>query len=83
MTITRVGTNQKYASGWDMAFGGAKKAKTASAQADAAKSTTGKGKPAAKAGAKKAVVKAKMQTKAAAKSTKTGKAPKKAAKSKK
>ena len=30
VTITRVGTNQKYAMGWDSAFGG-KKAKTSAA----------------------------------------------------
>ncbi len=29
MTITRVGTNQKYSSNWDSLFGGKKKSKTA------------------------------------------------------
>jgi hypothetical protein len=29
VTITRVGTNQKYSSGWDIAFGGKKAAKAA------------------------------------------------------
>jgi hypothetical protein len=45
VTITRVGTNAKFASGWDVAFGG-KKAKKAEkpAKTKAAKSTKVKGK---------------------------------------
>jgi len=47
VTITRVGTNQKYAEGWESAFGG-KSGGTRSSGAKAAK------KPAKKAPAKKA-----------------------------
>jgi len=32
VTITRVGTNQKYATGWDAAFAGKKKAKAAASK---------------------------------------------------
>lgn len=51
MTIVRVGSTDKYASGWDTAFGGKKKAKAAPAAAApkaAAKSTKAAPKKAAK-----------------------------------
>ena len=50
MTITRVGTNQKYAMGWDNAFGGKR---TKSAPTAAAKKASPKKKGAAKKKAKK------------------------------
>lgn len=52
MTITRVGTNQKYAMGWDSAFGG-KKAKAAAGKPAAAKKASPKKKGAGKKKAKK------------------------------
>jgi hypothetical protein len=48
VTITRVGTNQKYATGWDAAFGGKKPSK-----AEAALAAKGAGKSAKKASPKK------------------------------
>jgi hypothetical protein len=64
VTITRVGTNQKYAEGWEVAFGGKKPA----ASSAATPSTP------AKAPAKKAAKKAAPSKKAAAKkATKKGK----------
>ena len=47
MTITRVGTNQKYSEGWDKAFAGKKTAKPAAANA------AGKKKAPSKKAAKK------------------------------
>lgn len=85
MTITRVGTNQKYASGWDKAFGGAKKSKAAPAQAAAAKpaaakSQSSKASPTTANGTKVAnVAKAKPEPKKAVVKAKL--APKAAAKS--
>ena len=38
MTITRVGTNQKYSDGWDKAFGGQKSGGAKAAQKKAAPS---------------------------------------------
>ena len=64
MTITRVGTTQKYASGWEQAFGKTKKSKPAATTAVNDK-PAGSKKAAAKAPAK-AVKKAKV-TKAAPK----------------
>ena len=72
MTITRVGTNDKYASGWDSIFGGKKKAKPATAKASESKPVAAK-----KAVKKAKTVTAKPTTKKAAK-----KATKKAAKKK-
>ena len=42
MTITRVGTNEKYAAGWAAIFGGSK-SKSGAAKSGAAKSAAGKG----------------------------------------
>lgn len=56
MTITRVGSNEKYASGWEAAFGKAKPAKKAGGSTD--KGST------AKKGAKKAAPKAAKSAKA-------------------
>lgn len=50
MTITRVGTNQKYATGWDSAFGKAKPA--AAAKKDKKAETKKSPKKAAKKGKK-------------------------------
>ncbi len=61
MTITRVGTTQKYAAGWEQAFGKTKKSASASAVKD--KPTNSK-KAATKAPAK-AVKKAKVAKKVA------------------
>ena len=51
MSIVRVGSNQKYADGWGAAFGGKKKAK--SATVTTAKKKTAKKKVATKKAAKK------------------------------
>ena len=51
VTITRIGTNQKYAAGWDAAFA-AKGAKGGSSQKKAAPSKKSAGKKAAKKGRK-------------------------------
>lgn len=48
MTITRVGSNEKYASGWDLAFGGKKKAAKSAKKAAKKKAVK---KPAKKAAA--------------------------------
>ncbi|MEM8736646.1 MAG: hypothetical protein AAGG44_20620 [Planctomycetota bacterium] len=53
MSIVRVGSNEKYASGWDQAFGGKKRASTKSAKKVTAK----------KAATKKVAKKAKKKTK--------------------
>jgi hypothetical protein len=52
VTITRVGTNQKYATGWDSAFGGKKAVKKAAAAA-AAKPAAKKASPKKKGDAPK------------------------------
>lgn len=59
MTITRVGTNEKYASNWDVVFGGKKKTSSGKAAAPA-KATATKAAPAKKSAKKttKAVKKA-------------------------
>ena len=59
MTITRVGTNEKYASNWDVVFGGKKKASSGKAAAPT-KSAVAKAAPAKKSAKKttKAVKKA-------------------------
>lgn len=62
MTITRVGSNEKYASGWDLAFGGKKKT---------AKKTTKKA--AGKKNTKKAASAKKISKKVAQKKAKKGK----------
>ncbi len=78
MTITRVGTTQKYANGWEQAFGKGKKSKPAATTAVKDKPASAK-KAAAKAPAK-AVKKAKVAKTAAKTATKT--TAKKAAKKK-
>lgn len=67
MTITRVGTTQKYAAGWEQAFGKVKKTKSAGTATAAVKDKPTAKKAATKAPAK-AVKKAKV-TKTAAKPT--------------
>jgi hypothetical protein len=47
VTITRIGTNQKYAEGWDKAFGGKRGSSSGS------KTTQKKGAPSKKAAPKK------------------------------
>lgn len=54
MTITRVGTNQVYAEGWEAAFAGSKPAKSTGAKKGAGKAPA---KKSAKASAKKAPAK--------------------------
>ena len=44
VTITRVGTNEKYAEGWAKAFGGKKKAKKAAPKKKTAKKKAAKKK---------------------------------------
>jgi hypothetical protein len=73
VTITRVGTNEKYASNWDVVFGGKKKASSGKAAAPA-KATATKAAPAKKS--------AKKTTKAAKKAAPV-KQVKKATKAKK
>ncbi len=58
MTITRVGSTAKYASGWEMAFGTTKSKKSASGAPKAAKKVAGK-KAAAKKAPKKSPAKKK------------------------
>lgn len=55
MSVVRVGTSSKYASGWDAVFGGATSARSAGRKAMAVKSSAKKsaGKKAVKASAKK------------------------------
>ncbi len=53
MTITRVGTNKKYAIGWDSAFGGKKQTKAAGAKAAATKPGVKKASPKKKSAAPK------------------------------
>jgi hypothetical protein len=48
MTIVRVGTNQKYAEGWEQAFGGAKSTKKKTATKASAKKKTSARKTAKK-----------------------------------
>ena len=55
MTITRIGTNAKYADGWDKAFGG----KSASSAKKSTDQGAAKGKPSKKASPKKAAKKGK------------------------
>lgn len=73
MTITRVGTNEKYASNWDVVFGGKKKASSGKAAAPT-KSAVAKAAPAKKSAKKttKAVKKA-APVKQVKKATKTKK----------
>jgi len=89
VTITRIGTNQKYSSGWDAAFTGSKKKATKSSPAVAPKAAAPKAAAvkvaAAKKGAKKsakAVPTSGSATKAVASAKKKASAPakKKAAK---
>jgi len=55
VTITRVGTNQKYAEGWDAVFSGKRGGGNASAGTGAAKKASAANKqPSAKKAAKKA-----------------------------
>ncbi len=77
MTITRVGTNEKYAAGWAAIFGGSK------SKSGAVKSAAGKGGSTKKA-VKKAVKKAAAApvAKKATKKVATKKVAKKAAKKK-
>jgi hypothetical protein len=58
VTITRVGTNQKYAEGWDGAFGGKRGGNSASASAGKKASAANKA-PATKVATKKSAKKGK------------------------
>lgn len=70
MTITRVGTTQKYANGWEQAFGKTKKSKPVAA-ATATKDKPSSGKKAATKAPAKAVKKAKVAKTATKTSAKT------------
>ena len=48
MTILRIGSNPKYADGWDLAFGGKKKSSAKSKKATPAKAKSAKKKKAKK-----------------------------------
>ncbi len=73
MTITRVGSNSQYASGWEKAFGkGAKAAATASPKAKAAKKSPAKSSE-GPAPAKKTATKSAAKPKAAKKPAKKAK----------
>lgn len=64
MTITRVGSNEKYSTGWETAFGKGKAAKKASSSTDKSPQVKkGAKKVAAKAKATKAVTSDKSATK--------------------
>jgi hypothetical protein len=53
VTIVRVGTNKKFADGWDTAFGGKKAKKTTAGKTEAKKADTKKAAPAKKSAKKK------------------------------
>lgn len=79
MTITRVGSNAKYASGWDLAFGRAQSSKKSASVASKsikgkAKGSSASAKKAAKSTSVKVEGKATGKKKAAPKKTATKKA---------
>jgi len=59
VTITRIGTNEKYQAGWSSAFGGKKSAAKIAEPKAAAKDTKGSAKKKASASPKKAAKKGK------------------------
>ncbi len=67
MTITRVGSNEKYAEGWELAFGKGKKASKKPAGSSKATAKVANGSKKAKTAAAKASAPKKKAKKAAAK----------------